>query len=58
MPVYREEMMLVTPAGHAEVTRAAQVKRQRRLRVSRELFVSTSSEKLGFTQTAPRPADP
>lgn len=25
MPVYREEMMLVTPAGHAEVARAAQV---------------------------------
>ena len=25
MPVYREEMMLVTPAGHAEVARATQV---------------------------------
>ena len=25
MPVYREEMMLVTPAGHTEVTRATQV---------------------------------
>ena len=25
MPVYREEMMLVTPAGQAEISRAAQV---------------------------------
>ncbi len=25
MPVYREEMMLVTPAGHAEVSKATQV---------------------------------
>jgi DNA-binding transcriptional LysR family regulator len=55
MPVYREEMMLVTPAGHAEVTRHAG-ERQRRLRLSRQLLVSsTSGELVSCGQSHARP---